>query len=547
MRIAEFFSSLLLCLNIDCLIIDRFVSSTKKYYFVSDWNTFLRITIDSNSLLSITILFTIIFLRNFGIFFHFSQDVPNGDAETKILLLSLLFYQNSAKNSRKQNKTTLVIEHYIKQMMSKIMISLFFILLGMYNAKQYDSKQHLSNYIKKTNYLKTDQVSLILSIFSVCESERLDQGRSYSQNNINISNCIFTRYSLYSGNTGDATYYGSAGCGGVIFIDGGSFSMSVYDSSFFNCVASSDGGAIFFHNSPYSLLKNVCGNRCSCGITSYYNFGMIGGKVYNNADLCSVIQCSPYEGNGEQTAFFYNGQQKINSINTTNNRVRKHSGMAFWNIETRTVRFSSLVNNVATQGGCLCQGQNEFYSGRLEFSNFVNNSSPSYGVVYTHYGRQFLSNCIFNMNRITLFFWQYGSISVEDSYIDHDYSIGQYTKLECVVFTKSNTYDFTFYLCIDQTIRDTPVNTMNQSPKNTLDQTISATMNETPIISNTNNGLFIVFGIRIIGAQLFIVVTVIIIVILIVILFNTKGLLCLDDGSSTLDSLQESTFWDTKI
>ena len=88
-----------------------------------------------------------------------------------------------------------------------------------------------------------------------CENESIDQGRSYVDKNINTSNCFFSRSSSYSGNSG------------VICVKGGSYSMNVNYSIFYNCVCSQNGGAIYFSSSN-SCLRMICANSCSCGATS---------------------------------------------------------------------------------------------------------------------------------------------------------------------------------------------------------------------------------------------------------------------------------------
>jgi len=97
---------------------------------------------------------------------------------------------------------------------------------------------------------------IICNVGLGCESESIDQGRSYVDKNINISNCFFSRYSSYSGH------------GGVIYVSASSCSMNVIYSMFYNCVCSSHGGAIYFSSSN-SYLRMICANSCSCGVSSY--------------------------------------------------------------------------------------------------------------------------------------------------------------------------------------------------------------------------------------------------------------------------------------
>jgi len=68
-----------------------------------------------------------------------------------------------------------------------------------------------------------------------CESENLDKGRSYVNVEIFISDCFFSRYSLFSDK------------GGVIYVDNFISSMNIYCSMFYNCASSNRGGAICFN------------------------------------------------------------------------------------------------------------------------------------------------------------------------------------------------------------------------------------------------------------------------------------------------------------
>ena len=109
-----------------------------------------------------------------------------------------------------------------------------------------------------------------------CVNENIDQGRSYSHMSINISHCFFSRYSTYIGN------------GGVIYINGESFSMNATHSMFFNCVCANHGGAIFF-SSKNSLLKMNCVNRCT---GSYEHFAHIDASLLNQVEYLSVSKCA---------------------------------------------------------------------------------------------------------------------------------------------------------------------------------------------------------------------------------------------------------------
>jgi len=136
--------------------------------------------------------------------------------------------------------------------------------------KLYKRKQQLSLLKEVAKFLKNPKNHPIVPLLSFrlndneiicnvglgCENESIDQGRSYVDKNINISNCFFSRYSSYLGD------------GGVIYVAASSCSMNVNYSIFYNCVCSNYVGAIYFSSSN-SCLRMICANSCSCGVSSY--------------------------------------------------------------------------------------------------------------------------------------------------------------------------------------------------------------------------------------------------------------------------------------
>jgi len=133
--------------------------------------------------------------------------------------------------------------------------------------KLYKRKQQLSLLKEVAKFLKNpknysivpllwlNDNEIICNVGLGCESESIDQGRSYVDKNINISNCFFSRSSSYSGH------------GGVIYVAASSCSMNVNYSIFNNCACSERGGAIYFVSSN-SYLRMICAKRCSCGVSS---------------------------------------------------------------------------------------------------------------------------------------------------------------------------------------------------------------------------------------------------------------------------------------
>ena len=110
---------------------------------------------------------------------------------------------------------------------------------------------------------------IICNVGLGCENESIDQGRSYVDKNINISNCFYQGRSYVDKNINISNCFFSrsssySGDGGVIYVNVGSYSMNVNYSMFYNCVCSSHGGVIYFDSSN-SYLRMICANSCSCG------------------------------------------------------------------------------------------------------------------------------------------------------------------------------------------------------------------------------------------------------------------------------------------
>lgn len=142
-----------------------------------------------------------------------------------------------------------------------------------------------------------------------CINESIEQGRSYVNVSIDISQCVFYRYSKFIGD------------GGVIFVNGGSYSMVVSFSTFFNCSCSSNGGAIYF-SSFSSVLKRICANKCAA-INKF--FAYIESNQLNQAEFLSI---SMSKGNCFPI-YLNDGNQKIDNSNISMNIVYLNSGAYF--------------------------------------------------------------------------------------------------------------------------------------------------------------------------------------------------------------------------
>jgi len=369
-----------------------------------------------------------------------------------------------------------------------------------------------------TNYLNNH---IIFGAGFGCENENMDQGRSYVDKNVDISNCFFSRSLEYSGD------------GGVICINSGSYSMSINYSMFNNCVCSSKGGAIYF-DSPNSYLRMICANRCSCGASSYGgNFAYILVSQVNHLEYLSVSYCS-HTTSGNGVTYSYYGNQKVDNTNNSLNSAKQLSGVRTYGSSSFTSSHCTFSNNNVSNNMCIsfCSSSGTI---SMIFANIVHNNSPSgHGIVTVDgAGLKKMMYCIFQQNQNYLFSGYGGYLEVSHSFISHSelsfftstavstetnnsitnrstYQFQFFNSHYCnadialpertldhspmkslektIIRTNQETLKMTFGRTIDQTIRETLLNTHNKSPMNTLketpinthEQTMKETQKETP-------------------------------------------------------------------
>ena len=118
-------------------------------------------------------------------------------------------------------------------------------------------RNQLSNFSIKTKKYRFLglflRIGLIYGTGVGCKHENIDQGRSNINNNINISNCFYSRSVIYYGD------------GGVVHVSGGSYSI------FFNCSCSNNGGAIYFF-SFRSFYRMIYANKCIATWDGHFSY-----------------------------------------------------------------------------------------------------------------------------------------------------------------------------------------------------------------------------------------------------------------------------------
>ena len=297
-----------------------------------------------------------------------------------------------------------------------------------------------------------------------CESESIDQGSSYDNNNINISNCFFSRSSSYSGH------------GGVIYVSASSCSMNINYSMFYNCICSNNGGAIYFYSSN-SFLRMICANSCSA---SYFHLAYLGASQVNHVEYLSESICS-HTTTGYRSIFLIYGYQRVDNTNSSMNNAREISGIGITFPSSFTSSHCTFSNNKVSDSICIYFSSSSVTIS-MSYANIVHNNNPIqyYGVVYVDgAGSRKMMYCIFKNNQITLFCVWEGSLEVSHSFIDHSGSFSTSTTVSTSInnsFTNTITYQLQFFNSIHCNA-DIPL--IQRSLEETLRVTLKETLRET--------------------------------------------------------------------
>jgi len=323
----------------------------------------------------------------------------------------------------------------------------------------------------------------LISRKSLCYGESIVEGRSYINENLDISYCSFSRSALYSDS------------GGVIYINGGSLSLLASNLMFWNCSSSKWGGAIFF-NSENSTLKMICANKCTCGNSYSGHFSYLKALNMNNNEYLSLSYCS-ISNIGYWTIWMDSGNQRVDRTNISLNKAFWGSGIGVGTPSSFISSHCTISNNIAEESICIRFGSN---SGVMSFSNIIYNTSPTIGIVYVDGGGVYIMEyCIFDQNQEILFCLWSGSLSVSHSFISH---LGSFITSSTAVSTSLNnsidiispfeariTYQIHYFgshycaadnqITFQNTVDATCSKTLEESPINTIFESIEPTLKET--------------------------------------------------------------------
>ena len=302
---------------------------------------------------------------------------------------------------------------------------LLFLLICIFE-KLYKEKQHTSQ-LKQTDLLlknppnipivpllsfRLNDNGIIWSFGIGCENESIEQGRSYVDRNINISDCYFSRFSTNPEDVSEIDVNG-----GVIYVNGGFYSMNIHYSMFYSCIAN-NGGAIYF-DSSISFLRMICANGCSA---SYCHFANIYASQAIQVDYLSCSYCS-HTISGEYSIFIQLGDQRTDNTNSSMNNAYVNSGIGIFSPSSFASSHCTFSNNNVSDSICISI-YSDYVTISISYANIVYNNSPyGYGVVSIE-GEESkkMIYCIFQNNQNYLFCVFGGLFEVSHSFIDHSSS-----------------------------------------------------------------------------------------------------------------------------
>jgi len=260
---------------------------------------------------------------------------------------------------------------------------------------------------------------------TACLSEKIALGRSYVDIGFDIMGCSFFRISAFSGH------------GGVIYVNGGSHSMSICNSMFHNCSSNSyHGGAIYFYSMNASL-RFICANRC---YASEKHFADLVTSIKDSVEFLSMSLCADSKI-GNMAIRFKSGTLSIKNHNSSMNIGAYVSGILIEN-SVFNCEYCTYANNQVSGHICIYIIRN---TGNMSFTNIVHNNSPGYGVIYTYDGLFKLLYSIIDMNQNTLFHND-GPMEVSHCFIHHSGTLSVKTFVTLnTTYEQKNTFQLNYF------------------------------------------------------------------------------------------------------
>jgi len=216
----------------------------------------------------------------------------------------------------------------------------------------------------------------------------------------------------------------SSSSGGALYCSTSVSCLLVESTFFFSCKTSSSGGAIYFSNtgSGQCVFNKLCVNDC-CTTGSYNGqFSYIDVKNDATGKCCanysSFLRCVNEISNSYYTLAHWYGKHCYSSINLSNNRCYRRSGIYFYpftdtNSVTCSLSYSTFADNIATDYNCIClaTGGAKYEMKNCNILRNTQGALGSQGTIYTSGNLMIQDSCILE-NKANYIFYQGSSYTI---------------------------------------------------------------------------------------------------------------------------------------
>ena len=233
-----------------------------------------------------------------------------------------------------------------------------------------------------------------------------------TNSNYYITNCM---YHYFSSSTGSPIHISTTN----------SILILIETSSFLHCYCSTSGGGIYFSSTPSEcILNKICAFNCTCkGTTTNSGGSFTHVKVGDSKRSYILDSTIAFCINPNQyiTICFIGGNQIFQNINSSYNNAKNKPGLYNYGGTFSNMTFCTIFKNIGTITIGLHYTKGDSY---INLCNIMNNSSPSYGVVYNGVAQTIIQQTFFKDNSNTLLvIITSGTINVFNSTIYHSFQL----------------------------------------------------------------------------------------------------------------------------
>ena len=228
-------------------------------------------------------------------------------------------------------------------------------------------------------------------------------------------------------------------------------------SSFLNCYSTTPGSGIFYSsNLGECIIKNICGNNCTSIGTSLDEGGMFCRVIISSGFRCFIIDSSIsncIKNTQYHTISIANGYQLVKSLNSSNNAAAFGTSIYCSGFNLNNMTLCTYIKNIGASTLAFRFGNGISY---LNYSNIINNSSPSWAVNYNGAANTRINYCFFKDNDNYLFtVVTSGSCLISFSSIYHSINLKSGNVIISDEIYLINSYllnHFSTYFCIQNII-----------------------------------------------------------------------------------------------